>query len=126
MVLVCTRKTLIHSSELWLRQCNGEVRSAYEALANRACRGLALEEPRQGGGGMIANSAAVFRVVRFRSRTAEVKAERHQPREESIPPRLRNKGSISSGRAFFAARASISACSFIKFCSFVYGVASDV
>ena len=62
------------------------------------------------------NQPAGFRVVVFRSRW-QIQAERPQPSEETIPPRLRNKGSVSSGSAFLAARVSISACSIMKFFS---------
>ena len=151
---VCVCKAVIHSSELWLRQCKGAVQAwmkpwqilaAWGLAPGLAPEGIVLEcrelerfcagpcaGPRAGpcAGGTCAggpqaglwkndrNQPAGFRVVVFRSRW-QIQAERPQPSEDTIPPRLRNKGSVSSGSAFLAARASISACSIIKFFSLV-------
>ena len=88
--------------------------------AGKPCAGEVLRRgpTGQGGGGMIANCQR-YSVLSCSGVARQVQAERPQPREDTIAPRLRNKGSVSSGSAFLAARASISACSIIKFFSLV-------
>ena len=88
------------------------------SCAGGPCTGLCAGGPQAGLWKNDRNQPAGFRVVVFRSRW-QIQAERPQPSEDTIPPRLRNKGSVSSGSAFLAARASISACSIIKFFSLV-------
>ena len=100
------------------------------ACAGKSCAGrgfalwglgqsaLRLGATGQGGGRMIANNQR-YSVLSCSGVARQVQAERPQPREDTIAPRLRNKGSVSSGSAFLAARASISACSIIKFFSLV-------